>query len=74
MVVRGGAVEAVGDVAVLEVLEGDEVGTDDAGVLLGGGVFPAEGLAGGEGEWEGELFAGEIEGDPLALGGIGLGF
>lgn len=72
MVVGVGAVEAVGDVAVLEVLEGDEVGVDDAGVLFGGGVFPAEGLAGGEGEWEGELFAGEVERDPLTLVGIGF--
>lgn len=29
----GGGVEAVGNVAVLEVLEGNEVGPDDSGVL-----------------------------------------
>lgn len=52
MILGGGAraVKAVGDVAVLEVLEGNEVGPNDAGVLRGCGVFPAEGLAGGEGE------------------------
>lgn len=52
-IVLGGAsaVKAVGNAAVLEVLEGYEVGPNDAGVLRWCGVFPAEGLAGGEGEW-----------------------
>lgn len=53
IVLGGGtsAVKAVGNVAVLEVPEGYEVRPNDAGVLRGCGFFPAEGLAGREGEW-----------------------
>lgn len=40
-------VEAVRDVAVLEVVEGDEVGMNDTRVLKRAGLFPADGLAGG---------------------------
>lgn len=56
---------AVRDVAVLEVLEGDEVRADRAGEAEGPGAFPPEGLAGGEGEGQGELGLGEVERDPL---------
>lgn len=59
--------EAVRNVAVREVLEGDEVGINNAGVLGGSGVLPAEGLACGEREGKGEVLAGEVERDPLAL-------
>ena len=48
-------VEAVRDVAVLEVVEGDEVGMNDTRVLKRAGLFPAEGLAGWESEGQGEL-------------------
>ena len=48
-------VEAVRDVAVLEVVEGDEVGVNDARVLKRAGLFPAEGLASWESEGQGEL-------------------
>lgn len=65
-------VKAVGNVAVLEVLEGDEVGPDDAGVLKRAGLSPPEGLAGGESEGEGELGLSEVEWDPF--GGFEEGF
>lgn len=48
-------VEAVGDFPILEMLEGDEVGVDDTGVLKRTGLFPPEGLAGGESEGQGQL-------------------
>lgn len=42
--------ECVANIAVLEVFEGNEVGPNDASELRRSGVFPAEGLTGGEGE------------------------
>lgn len=42
--------DVVANVAVLEVLEGDKVGSNGAGVLERTCLFPAEGLAGGERE------------------------
>lgn len=60
-------VHAVGDVAVLEMLEGDEVGVDNACVLERAGLFPPEGLASGESEWQGQLRFAETERDPFGL-------
>lgn len=48
-------VEAVRDVAVLEVVEGDEVRMNNTRVLNRAGLFPAEGLAGWESEGQGEF-------------------
>lgn len=65
--------EKEGDVAggvAFEVLEGEEVGPDDAGKAVGGGPPPPEGLASGKGEREGELGAGDGKGLPFA-GGCG---
>lgn len=42
--------KGVANVAVLKMFEGNEVGANDAGELRRSGVFPAEGLTGGEGE------------------------
>lgn len=42
--------KGVANVAVVEMFEGNKVGSNDTGVLRRCGVFPAEGLTGGEGE------------------------
>lgn len=42
--------DVVTNVAILEVLEGDEMGPNGASVLERTSLFPAEGLAGGESE------------------------
>lgn len=57
---------AIRDVAILAVLEGDEVRADRAGEPEGASAFPPEGLAGGEGEGQGELGLGKVERDPLS--------
>ena len=65
--------EKEGDVAggvAFEVLEGEEVGPNDAGKAVGSGPPPPEGLASGKGEGEGELGAGDGKGLPFA-GGCG---
>ena len=58
----------VRNAAVLKVLEGDEVGANDAGVVKMGGFLPPEGLAGRECKREGELRLGDIKRQPF--GGI----
>lgn len=55
----------VGNVAVLKVFEGDEVGSNDASVLKRGGLLPPEGLASWEGKCKGELRFGNIERHPF---------
>lgn len=60
----------VGDVAVWEVLEGEEVWADWAGELGRAGLFPAEGLARGEREGEREFRFGEIEWHPTEKEGF----
>lgn len=57
--------DAVGNAAVFEVFEGDQVRPDWTCVLEGSGLFPAEGLAGGEGEGKRELGLGEVEREPF---------
>lgn len=68
-------VEAVGDFTILEMLEGDEVAVDDTGVLKRTGLFPPEGLSGGESEGQGQLRLAETEWNPFGWDhGFGFGF
>lgn len=52
--------DEVTNVAIVEVFEGEQVRSDGAGVLERACLFPAEGLACGEGKWKGELGLGEV--------------
>ena len=60
--------DEVRNVTVLEVFEGEQVGSDGAGILERACLFPAEGLACGESEGKGEFGLGEVEWDPFWVG------
>lgn len=66
--------DEVGNCAVLDVLKGDEVGADSAGVLDRPGLLPSEGLAGGESERQGKLRMVEVQREPRASPIIRLGW
>lgn len=63
--------DEVRNVAVVEVFEGEQVGSDGAGVLKRACLFPAEGLARRESEGKGEFGLGDVEWNPF---GLGFGF
>lgn len=60
--------DKVRNVAVLKVLEGEQMGSNGAGVLERACLLPAEGLACGESEGKGEFVLGEVEWDPFWMG------
>lgn len=71
--IAGCVVDKVGNFPVLELFKGDEVGTDSAGVLDWPSLLPSEGLAGGEGERQGELRMVKVQREPQACSINGLG-
>lgn len=64
--------KGISNVAVSKLLQGNQVGPNNACVLnvvMVVGLFPPEGLAGGEGEGQREFRFGQVEGYPF--GGLG---